>query len=356
MQASDGATEVDDLTEAEDEEIGRDVRYSLTSYGADYPVDSLVKRIREESLFVPPFQREFVWKRPQASRFVESLLMGLPVPGIFLARELGETQRVMVVDGQQRLWSLSRFYEGIWEDEVFTLKGVSSRFEGKTYKELSTEERRGLDDSIIHATIVKQDRPEEDDSSIYLIFERINTTATLLTPQEIRSTVSRGKFNQLLHRLNENVHWREIYGPVNLRLKDQELILRFLCLYNDLERYHRPMKDTLNKFMHRNRNLTVVTEDAICKVFEPTVEVVLNSLGRRPFRPVRALNAAVFDAVMVGIAKRVTSGIPDRNAVRAGYQRLLRDPAFIQAYTRSTSDDEQVRRRVELAIAAFDKT
>lgn len=59
-------------------------RYEIANYGADYPVDSLVKRLRSEVVFVPSFQRRFVWNIYEASKFIESLLLGLPVPGIFL--------------------------------------------------------------------------------------------------------------------------------------------------------------------------------------------------------------------------------------------------------------------------------
>jgi hypothetical protein len=69
-------------------------RYSLTSYGADYPIDGLVKRLRDTSIFIPPFQRGYVWNLRQASRFIESLLLGLPVPGVFFSRE-PDTQKLL---------------------------------------------------------------------------------------------------------------------------------------------------------------------------------------------------------------------------------------------------------------------
>ena len=83
-------------------------QYSITAYGADYPIDGLVKRISDGSIFLPPFQREYIWDRKRASRFVESLLLGLPVPGIFLSRE-EETNRLLVIDGHQRLRTLEYF-------------------------------------------------------------------------------------------------------------------------------------------------------------------------------------------------------------------------------------------------------
>jgi len=75
----------DRRTEEGDADEVQPFRYAISSYGADYPVDSLVKRIREGAIYVPKFQREFVWDIKDASRFVESLLLGLPVPSIFLS-------------------------------------------------------------------------------------------------------------------------------------------------------------------------------------------------------------------------------------------------------------------------------
>ena len=89
-------------------------RYAISSYGADYPVDSLAKRMRDGSIYVPKFQCKFVWDVKDASRFVESLLLGLPVPSIFLSEAL-DTGKLLVVDGQQRLRSLLSFYDGVWK-------------------------------------------------------------------------------------------------------------------------------------------------------------------------------------------------------------------------------------------------
>ena len=133
-------------------------KYAITSYGADFPVDGLVKRISAGDIEIPSFQRSYVWNPKQASRFIESLLLGLPVPGVFLSKEQG-TQKLLVIDGQQRLRTLQYFYAGRYQqsDKVFALKGVQSKFNGLTYAQLKDEDRRRLHDSIIHATIVKQD-------------------------------------------------------------------------------------------------------------------------------------------------------------------------------------------------------
>jgi uncharacterized protein with ParB-like and HNH nuclease domain len=199
--------EVQDAATAEDDETSTDVRYQVSSYGADYPVDSLVKRLRQGDIQLPKFQREFVWPLPQASRFVESLLLGLPVPAIFLSKD-PETQKLIVIDGQQRLKSLLFFCDGIFRGKEFALQGVNRQFEGRTYKTLEDQDRRRLDDAILHAIIIRQEDPSDDDSSVYLVFERLNTTSTPLSEQEIRACVFQGPFNEYLSGANANPDWR----------------------------------------------------------------------------------------------------------------------------------------------------
>lgn len=329
-------------------------QYSITSYGADYPIDGLVKRLEAESLFIPSFQRSYVWTLNQASRFIESLLLGLPVPGIFLSKE-PETGKLLVIDGQQRLRTLLLFYSGVFQDgRAFTLRNVQPTFEGKTYRKLEERDRLRLDDSIIHATIVKQDEPSEDQSSIYHIFERLNTGGTLLQPQEIRACIFHGPFNELLSELNKTPEWRDIYGPLNKRLKDQELILRFLALYFDGSSYERPMKEFLNRFMGRNRRLQAHDESTVRKAFINNVTYLAAALGKNAFRPERALNAAVYDAVMVGLADRLSRGmIKDRLAFKAKYEELLKNKEFSKSCRTATSDEANVRKRIELAREFF---
>lgn len=331
-------------------------KYSITSYGADYPVDGLVKRIKEESIFIPPFQRSFVWTLKQASRFMESLLLGLPVPGIFLSKEEG-TQKLLVIDGQQRLRTLQYFYTGIFADSgrEFALTGVQSEFEGATYKSLSDEDRRRLDDSILHATIVKQDVPSNDDSSIFHIFERLNTGGTLLQPQEIRACIYHGEFNNLLKQLNENKSWRMLFGPVHPHMRDQELILRFLALYYS-DNYSEPMKQFLNNYMGTNRHLKLQSADQIRQTFVNTIEIVDEYLGNKAFKPKRSLNTAIFDAVMVGIARKLKQGeIETYKALREQYQALLANNDFIAATTTATANERNVNSRIALATDAFSK-
>jgi hypothetical protein len=249
--------EVDDLDEAA-EVIP--FTYSITSYGADYPVDSLVKRIEAKDIVVPTFgtqptkdnrivgfQREYVWPKPKADRFIESLLLGLPVPGIFLVKE--ENGVLLVLDGHQRLFTLHAYYDGVIHGAEYRLENVQERFLGQRYKDLDTEDRRRLDDSIIHATVVRQDQPTEDLSSIYNIFERLNTGGVNLQPQEIRVALYHGELVRVLRELNDNPAWRSLFGPKSKTFEGHGIdtqVFRVLLLCRQVQKSDERIPESLH--------------------------------------------------------------------------------------------------------------
>ena len=348
--------EEDDLTgdegeDASDDDIADPIRYTITSYGADMPVDGLVKRLEEGSIFVAGFQRRFVWKLPQSSRFIESLLLGLPVPGIFLFKE-PETQKLIVVDGQQRLHTLRSFYE----DRKFRLIGVAPEFDRKTYSNLSASDRIRLDDSIVHATIFQQMEPGNDRSSIYSVFERLNTGGTPLTPQEIRACIYGGKLDKLLSEFAENPSWKQLYGKRNSRKKDEEIILRFFSLYFNLEEYERPMKKFLNSFMEKNREPEREREDELRGLFTETVKTAADILTSRAFRPERAFNVAVADAALVGLAHRLKKKgkVVDHESLKSCHDKLLEQLKKGDLHTVGTSAKDRVVKRIQYACEAYE--
>lgn len=328
--------------------------FSITSYGADYPVDTLVKRMKGEAFFIPRFQRNFVWTQRHASRFIESLLMGLPVPGVFLYKE--DSGKHLVVDGQQRLRTLQYFYNGIFKEHVFRLTGVNEKWEGKRYEDLSSSEQMKLDDSIVHATIFQQDEPKDSLKSLYFVFERINSGGIRLSPQEIRNCISDSAVLKLVKSLNKNNKWREIFGQrTNLRLKDEELILRALAMIIKRKDYHSPMKDFLNNFVEVDVGLSTRELEEVGERFTQVIEFISDSLGRDAFRPQRALNVAVFEAVVVGLAERFSVGkdpLAPKDFI-AKYNDLLKNKEFKTATSRATAREDSVRDRQRLAIAAF---
>jgi len=334
-------------SEIADEEMGV-VVYKIANYPADYTLQGLYDKEKEEEILIPPFQRRFVWTLSQASRLIDSFLLGLPVPSIFLYKEK-ESQKLLVIDGQQRLKTIFGYFNGIFPDtkKPFYLKGVNKKWEDKTFLDLNAPDKRRLKDSVLRAVIVEQLDPK-DNTSIFHIFQRLNTGGTTLSPQEIRNCTHHGKFNDSLNELNRNEAWRKIIGlPVpDRRMRDVELILRFLGLYCEYKEYEEPMKVFLSTFMDKYRNDEVKIEE-FRKIFEETISSIASKLNSHPFRIKTGLHAAVFDSVMVAFALNLNNIPPD---IRERHQKLLKDKEYEECVYKFTTVEEFVKQRIDMAI------
>ena len=327
--------------------------YQVATYPADYTLEGLYNKWQRGELIVPDFQRRFVWKQTQASKLIESFLVGLPVPAVFFYRER-ESKKFLVIDGQQRLKSAFYFFEGYFGPEtagkrpVFRLKGLSerSRFSGRTFDELEDESQRELNDSVLRAFVVQQLNPQ-DDTSMYHIFERLNTGGTLLANQEVRDCVYHGKLSKFLDELNEVDSWRMILGKPkpDPRKRDLELALRFLAM-RDSSAYTHPMKDYLSRFMHKNRNASTDMLEGSRGVFKNTCRAVVDELGEKPFHVRRGLNAAIFDSVMCAFSNHLNDIPPD---VKNRYKALVGDSDFDKNTRNSTTNVDVVRGRFHQA-------
>jgi len=330
-------------------------QYAISSFGIDFDVEGLVRRLRKHDVYVPPFQRNFIWSQRESSQFIESLLLGLPVPGVFLAKDR-QSQRLMIIDGQQRLKSLQFFYDGYFrpdpkqkKQQVFDLVQVQPQFKGKTYESLEEDDQRRLDNAVIHATIVKQDSPEEqEDSSLYYVFGRLNSGGRKVTPQEIRSAIYNGELMDIVEKLNANPIWRKLFGKQSERLKDQELILRFFALYHDGAEYARPMEEFINRFCRKHRHGPPKFLKQAEALFTTTIATAEKGLGVSAFRPSRSMNAAAFDSIAIGIARRLEKGpILDFTTVKTAYEALLKNDLYIAATSRATADETNVVNRLK---------
>ena len=342
----------EEIENADDDDASIDVaEYKITSFGIDYDVEGIVRRLNKGTIKRPGFQREYVWPISRASKFIESLLMNLPIPGIFLYRR-HDCHKQMIIDGQQRLETLRRFYGGKFNNREFRLVGVRKQLAGLRYQDLTDEQKSSLDDSIIHATIIKQDEPDDGGSSQFEIFQRLNSNATPLSAQEMRVASFRGEFSDLLVALNENEDWRELFGRRHRRRRDEELILRFFALYFDSNGYQRPMRSFMNNFMSSNQCLTKYPPAQLEPLFADTIKVVREKIGSRAFKPTRSVNASLFDSLMVGVGRRLEKG-PIVADIMNEYGNLLNDDDFKTAIGYRTSDLDRVDTRIRLATEAF---
>lgn len=355
MESRQDAYGVED--EAENDTSAAPAKHNITAYGADLSVENLCRMQETGEIIVPSFQRIFVWSLEQSSRFIESLLLDWPVPGIFLAHD-AESDKLLVIDGQQRLKSLLFFRQGIFYlpnnrgPIPFALTGVSPEFDGVTYSDLWVNDQENLDSYLFHATVIGKSYPEKDDTSIYHIFERLNTGGVPLQPQEVRAALYHGKLMDAIREINQHPSWRKIYGDLDIHQKDQELILRFLAFAFPDDEYQSPLKEYLNRFASNWRNPPDSILEKYASAFKQVSDLWWNALGDNAFRPNRKLNAAVFDSMAVGLAKRIELfDVPYPAEIANAYHELMQDPGYLGAAGQWTSSENAVTVRIEKAIS-----
>lgn len=330
------------------------VEFDISVSPTDPTLELLANKMNEGDIIVPFYQRKYVWKIEQASRLIESFLMGLPVPQVFLY--VNDDDQLEIIDGQQRITSVKYFFEGYFGDQdnqgkrqVFKLKGLAERSEynGKTYKELSPRDQRRLKNTALRAIQIKQLKPSLRNDSVFHIFERLNTGGTQLKPQEIRNAVYRGKITEELKELNENSDWRKILGitKADKNQKDVEIILRLFSLFEVWNSYEKPMLGYLNKQMNENREFSTDRAKRFKKRFPRVVKLVADTI-QRPFRPRSVINSAMLEGVMVALLED-DSITPAQLAER--YTKLQKDKSFEQVLRGATTDTLTVKERIKLA-------
>ena len=342
-------TEVLETLESEVQDSGAPVPiYTINSYPTDPTLEVLHMRWQRDEILIPKFQRGWVWNHTQASQLIESFLLGLPIPGIFLYRD-PKTQHLLVIDGQQRLRTIWGFFDGHLPNVTdFYLRDVDPRWEGKRYADLVEPDKIRLRDAVLRSIVVEQTVPD-DDSSMFHIFERLNTGGTHLNPQEVRNSAAHGPFNSLMIELNNDPSWRLIFGKStpDTRMRDVELVVRFSALHEGSARYSKPMKTFLNDFMKDHQ--TEKSDQPFRSNFVGTSERVVAALGPRPFHIRRGINAAVFDSVMIAFAR--SGAIP--TDIESRWATLLKNPSFDESTRSSTTDVDTVKRRIETATHAL---
>lgn len=339
---------------------------SISYSGSDFDVEGLVRRLNRGDIVVPTFghsdptveaagfQRAFVWRKAQMDKFIESLLLGFPVPGIVLVQQ--QDKRYLVLDGQQRLRTLANFYKGTHAGQVFSLKNVANEYVGLTYETLSDSQRRVLDNTFIQAIIVKTDGTSASLDAVYQVFERLNSGGTQLTGHEIRVALYAGLLIDFVATLNVTTDWRALYGPVSPRLRDQELILRIVAFFVSPGTYRRPLKKFLNDFAANNRDCSSLQTPHITALFSSACSALLIATGQGAFRHLsRQVNVALTEAIMVGLMRRLEAGDPKPTpqAITNSITQLTGDSRFLDSITRATADEESVKYRLALATKVF---
>lgn len=299
----------------------------------DYAVRTLMDMVIEGELTLDPdYQRQYRWSDDKASRFIESILLNIPVPVVYLAEESDGS--FSVIDGQQRLTSLFRFlkpveltsvFEGVGLEEL-TLEGLKVRSElnGKKYMELHRVDRSAIAKRAMRCIVVLN---ESDSTLKFEVFERLNTGSASLTDQEVRNCIYRGSLNSLIKKLARNAKFQEMISlPESSRrdMKDAELILRFFSYrsLSDAAEYADNYTEYLNSYLEENREISDSVCDQLERLFESTIDLIYESLGpgvafRKPADrnspedsnfAQNLINGAIYESQMISFSRLIEAG------------------------------------------------
>ncbi|MFI8225045.1 DUF262 domain-containing protein [Pseudomonas sp. NPDC085632] len=365
-----------DLPSEENEDFySDDDLFEISSWGADLSFRELISRYDDNELVKPELQRNYVWDKSEASRFIDSILLGLPVPSIFLAKTNDE--KLLIIDGYQRLMTVRDYVKGVFtkDGSVFKLsksEKIHERWKGKAFLELLPEEQRKIRNTTIHAIVFMQKSPTDGDTSLFQVFERINSGGRSLLPQEIRNCVYQGPFNSLLFELNKDPVWRQLWGreEADSRMRDMECILRFFAISDlaSLDPTKAPSRISLKKYL--NQYMGVHNRVDYCDAFRDRflaatryihdnlgVEAFHNLSPSNPDRVVPAFSATIFDSVMIAVDLGIRRNIARdcSEGLSARRRKALQDKGLQNNLSFETMRTETIRNRVGQMYREFFK-
>jgi len=355
----------------QDDSYSDDSLYNINSWGADLSFRELVERYKEGEIIKPEMQRNYVWDKAEASRFIDSILLGLPVPSVFLAKPEITEEELLIVDGYQRIMTVHDYIEGIFrrDGKPFGLTNsekINNRWRGKTFKELTENQQKKIKNTTIHSIIFVQIKPKND-TSFFQIFERINTSGRTLQPQEIRNCIYQGAFNRQLIELNKNPSWRELFGTseVDSRMRDLEFILRFFAIASikwvDQGEGAISLKKFLNEFMGSDDSKNKITLQQRQEKFTKVINYVYKHIGKTAFQNITTkgeytskFNPTIFDSIMTATDIALSSeksivakSLADRK------RKLLDDDEYQDLIKVRTTNKDRIAKRISLALKAL---
>lgn len=348
---------MDDLVD-DDESSYALSNFNLVTTPNDFNVATIVAFMDKGVFKIPSFQRNFVWDIQKASKLIESLIIGLPIPQIFLYEK--SRNNFEVIDGQQRLLSLYFFVKGRFpkNDAKYQLRNIENTcdhslfkeeflnndkyftnfnlklktkatpdslvtpLDGKNYQTLDVNNKVGLDLATIRNMVIKSaESSDEEHLARYEIFNRLNSGGVNLNGQEIRMSLYSSKFLNLLVELNKNPVWRNFFGKQNPdnRLKDIELILRFFAMLIVGGKETHPAYPQTNKILYQNsilsflnnfanfskefddlqlNNFTKIWESFMSSIEHIDIGTFSNTLEDNP--KIKKISIPVFEAVFYG--------------------------------------------------------
>ena len=377
----------DDFFE-EEQDIGEEaiVEYDITTSPRDLTPANIVDMIDSGIIEIPLFQRNYVWDIKKASKLVESLILGLPVPELFFYTEGDDNNTYKIIDGQQRFLSIYFFVKGrfpkttdsrfmirdginegneletllpenkIFKDFALELSedaSSPSRYNGKKFATLDKDTQIKFRlRRYLRTVVVRQNKPDDNSSSMFEIFNRLNTGGTPLNAQEIRASLYYCDFYKALVRLNAEEKWRALMGKPtqDLHSNDIELILRSIALLKDGDNYAPKMVNFLNSFSQKTKKFT--KEETV--YFENLFLSFIDScslLGEKAFFRNSRFSKTLFESVFVAACTDAytNKAMVCKKIDPASFDTLKNDEEFISYLLSGSSSSDNIKGRINRA-------
>lgn len=320
-------------------------------------VVTLLRRKEQGKIEIPPFQRNQVWKPQQKSKFIESLILNIPIPPFYISQDL--EGKMIIVDGLQRSSAIFDFLA-----DKYALVGLDALpdLNGKSYSQLDSDLQARIEDRELLLYILKPSVPM---SIVYDIFNRINSNGTPLTRQEIRNCIYIGKSTRLLAELAESEEFRRAidHGLSWLRMKDREAVLRFLAFSpeNAIGEYKGDLDDFLGKTMRRINRMSDLDIQYLKDRFMRVMRLTYDFFGYNNFRlPTEnsrgRINIALLECVSVFFDRKSDAELlqNQNTIIERYYNDLLKDAEFIESIRISTGSPANVRTRFSKVFEIID--
>lgn len=333
----------------EEEAYDTDQLIDIKSWGKDLTCRELVNMFNEKEIIIPDIQRYYVWDPVTASRLIESILLDLPIPSLFFA--MTEQKTSIVIDGLQRILTIVSFIEGkeIQPNancsRMSSSKRIAERWRNKSFEELSEEEKRQIRTKSIHSIYFNIKGDYKKNSSLFQIFERINTGSKNLNSQEIRNCIYQGDFNDLPKDLNNDVNWNSIIlnedKSPDKRMADIEIILRFFAIrdtnWNTFQKKSIILKQHLNDFMSKS----FTNEDLVemRQIFEGTcLYINENIINNKKISPTQ------MEAILIGVSLCIKQD--ENTQKRLDLNLITEDEIFKDSTTNRTTNTDNIIKRI----------
>lgn len=281
-----------DAAEKQIRQIQKEIRFDTR----DFPVETIVSRFRSDNFFIPPYQREFVWNDEDQSKFVESVIMGLPIPMMFLAED--EEGTFEIVDGAQRIQTLERFISN--DLKLIKLKKLD-RLTGFHFDELPETQRNKFTSRALRLVILDAETTDENRRDL---FNRINKSGRPLVASERRRGSLEGRFVTFLEKRAKDPLFRDLC-PVSprmaLRKEPLELVTRFFAYSEEYRKFIHDVDTFLDEFVKSRRN--AFDRERFSEEFRRTMRFIRRYFpyGFRKSPNAKTTPRVRFEAISVGV-------------------------------------------------------